>query len=136
MSNLPKTSVIDIAMGILENMDPRGNSLPDVTPSPKGNKIKEEVETFVPDVSDAEVSQQFIENLIEGTMNIPIKKTSKKVVVKEQNKQPSKKINEDKVNDLIQRLSSLLAEAKEMITEMTTVGMIGANTLGGKTKKN
>jgi len=135
MSNLPKTSVIDIAMGILENMDPRGNTLPDVTSSPKGRKIKEEVETFVPDVSDAEVSQQFIENLIEGTMNIPIKKTSKKVVVKEQNKQPSKKINEDKVNDLIQRLSSLLAEAKEMITEMTTVGMIGANTLGNKTKK-
>ena len=135
MSNLPKTSVIDIAMGILENMDPRGNTLPDVTSSPKGRKIKEEVETFVPDVSDAEVSQQFIENLIEGTMNIPIKKTSKKVVVKEQNKQPSKKINEDKVNDLIQRLSSLLAEAKEMITEMTTVGMIGAKTLGNKTKK-
>lgn len=134
MSNLPKTSVIDIAMGILENMDPRGNTLSE-TSIPSKAKQKEQVETFVPDVSDAEVSQQFIENLIEGTMNIPIQKSQKKVVVKEQKKLPSKKITEDKVNDLIHRLSSLLAEAKEMINEMTTVGMIGTSTLGGKTKK-
>lgn len=133
-SNYPKTSVIDIAMGVLNNMDP----LRDTAPAPvrSRNPIVESstVSDFVPDVTDADVSDDYIASILEGTMGVSVEKKSKKPI-KEQKKQPVKKINEEKVTDLIQRLSSLLAEAKEMINEMTTVGMIGGPRYGGKSKK-
>lgn len=135
MSKYPKSSVIDIAMGILENMDPKTAALP---PVEANHSIKESIKDpnvsdFVPDVTNTNVSDDYIANILEGTMGVTVERKFKKPI-KEQQKQPSKKITEDKVNDLISRLSSLLAEAKEMINEMTTVGMIGTN-LQGRSKK-
>lgn len=133
-SKYPNTSVIDIAMGVLSNMDPIRDSVAAPVRSSTPIAESKEVSDFVPDVTDTNVSDDYIASILEGTMGVSIEKKNKKPI-KEQQKKTSKKINEDKVNDLIQRLSSLLAEAKQMINEMTTVGMIGTNTLGGKSKK-
>lgn len=46
---------------------------------------------------------------------------------------------ENKISDLVRRLSDLLKEAKEVMSEMTTVGMIAPNqkfVLGKKVNKN
>ncbi len=122
-------------MGILENMDSGKDILTDA-PSPKVQMKDPNVSDFVPDVSDTNVSEDYITNILEGTMGVTVEK-KKKVSVKEQNKiQPKpSKLNEEKLTDLITRLSSLLAEAKQMLTEMTTVGMIGTNLQGKGFKK-
>lgn len=133
-SKYPKTSVIDIAMGVLSNMDPVKDSVAAPVRSSTPIAESKEVSDFVPDVTDTDVSDDYIASILEGTMGVPVERKAKKPI-KEQQKQPSKKINEEKVNDLIARLSSLLAEAKEMINEMTTVGMIGGPRYGGKSKK-
>lgn len=133
MSNYPKDSIIDIAMGILTNMDVRKDSID--LPSPTRRIVSEDkqVSDFVPDISDTTVGEDYITSILEGSMGVTVDDTKKKPI-KEIKKQPSKKINEERVTDLISRLSSLLAEARQMIDEMTTVGMIGSNTLGRKLK--
>lgn len=135
-SNYPKTSVIDIAMGVLNNMDPVKNTTP--TPVRNRHPISESntISDFVPDVTDTNVSDDYIRSILEGTMGVSVEK-KKKVAVKEQNKVQPKpaKLNEEKLTDLITRLSSLLAEAKQMLSEMTTVGMIGTNLSGKGSKK-
>ena len=135
MSKYPKTSIIDLAMGILENMDSGKDVLTDA-PAPRAQMKDPNVSDFVPDVSDASVSEDYITNILEGSMGITVEK-KKKVAVKEQNKIQLKpaKLNEEKLTDLITRLSSLLAEAKQMLNEMTTVGMIGTNLQGKGSKK-
>lgn len=135
MSKYPKMSIIDLAMGILENMDAGKDVLTD-SPASRTPVKDPNVSDFVPDVSDASVSEDYISNILEGTMGVTVEK-KKKVPVKEHNKLQSKpaKINEEKLTDLITRLSSLLAEAKQMLTEMTTVGMIGTNLQGKGFKK-
>lgn len=136
MSKYPKTSVVDIAMGILKNMDPKTSTI-DTTVNKTSirESVKDpNVSDFVPDIKDTNVSDDYISNILEGSMGIEIEKKSKKII-KENKQQKSKNINEDKVADLISRLSSLLAEAKEMINDMTTVGMIGTNLSNRKKTK-
>ena len=135
MSKYPKTSVIDLAMGILENMDAGKDVLPD-SPAPRKRIKDPNISDFVPDVTDTNVSEDYIANILEGTMGVTVER-KKKVPIKEQQKIQSKptKINEEKITDLITRLSSLLAEAKQMLNEMTTVGMIGTNLSGKSSKK-
>jgi len=135
MSKYPKTSVIDLAMGILENMDAGKDVLPD-SPAPRKRIKDPNISDFVPDVTDTNVSEDYIANILEGTMGVTVER-KKKVPIKEQQKIQSKptKINEEKITDLITRLSSLLAEAKQMLNEMTTVGMIGTNLSSKGSKK-
>jgi hypothetical protein len=135
MSKYPKTSVIDLAMGILENMDAGKDVLPD-SPAPRKRIKDPNISDFVPDVTDTNVSEDYIANILEGSMGVTVER-KKKVVIKEQKKLEPKptKINEEKITDLISRLSSLLAEAKQMLNEMTTVGMIGTNLSGKSSKK-
>ena len=130
----PKDSVIDIAMGILSNMDPRKDSIS--TPSKTRAPLVEEktVSDYVPDITDASVGDDYITSILEGSMGLTVENKKKKPI-KEIKKQPTTNINEEKVTDLISRLSSLLAEARQMIDEMTTVGMIGTR-LGRKPIKN
>jgi len=122
-------------MGILENMDSGKDTLID-SPAPRMPVRDPNVSDFVPDVSDTNVSEDYIANILEGSMGVTVER-KKKVPVKEQQKVQSKptKINEEKLTDLITRLSSLLAEAKQMLNEMTTVGMIGTNLQGKGSKK-
>lgn len=131
MSNHSKTSIIDIAMGILGNMDPNKNIISDL-PAPKKIKEEKQIENFVPDVSDTEVTEDYINHLLEGTMNVPSVKKTPKVQVKEVKKTESNKnINEEKLNSLVSRLSALLAEARDFlnqVTEGTTTGSGGVNT--------
>lgn len=140
MSKYPKTSVIDIAMGILENMDPKTSSLPLSEGSVAKKPFKDpNVSDFVPDVSHTDVTDDYISQIIEGSMGIPSPKNKQRSMAPKGNQIPIKEtkkhsVNEDEVKDLINRLSSLLSEAKQMIAEMTTVGMIGTN-LQGKSKK-
>lgn len=131
MSNYPKDSVIDIAMGIMSTMDPRKVSIN--TPSPVKRMVSEDkqVSDFVPDISDTTVGEDYITSILEGSMGVTVD-TTKKKPIKEIKKQPQTNLTEEKVNDLIFRLSSLLNEARQMIDEMTTVGMIGGPRLGRK----
>jgi hypothetical protein len=133
MSKYPSISVIDIAMGVLSNMDPKKDSVP---PSVDGGApIRESkkdpmVSDFVPDVSDTDVTDDYIQHILEGSMGVPaIPKKQKPQPVKETKKQP---VAEEKISDLINRLSSLLSEAKQVLSEMNTTGMNGTN-LSGKT---
>jgi len=131
MSTYPKTSIIDIAMGVLSNMDPKANSVP---PSVGGESpIRESrkdpmVSDFVPDVSNTKVTDDYIDQILEGTMGVASKKKQSQPA-KQVKKQP---VTEARITDIIQKLSSLLTEAKEVLSEMTTTGMIGTN-LSGKT---
>lgn len=129
MSNYPKSSIIDIAMGILGGMDPNKNIISDL-PAPKRIKEEKQIENFVPDVSDTEVTEDYINHLLEGTMNVPSVKKTAKVQVKEVKKaEPNKNINEEKLSNLVSRLSALLAEARDFLNQMNenTTGSIGTN---------
>ena len=137
MSEYPKTSIIDIAMGVLNNMNPKTDVISENTSPKIKNQLSDGFVTGeAPDVSDTTVTDDYITNILEGSMGVTVER-KKKVVIKEQNKTQPKptKINEGKITDLITRLSSLLAEAKQMLSEMTTVGMIGTNLSGKGSKK-
>lgn len=136
MSKYPKTSVIDIAMGILENMDAKKDIIQESSNFSTSIPVKDpNVSDFVPDVTDTQVTEEFIDYLLEGTMNIPVQKVSKQQKIKEVKKQqPSTNITEQKLTDLVDRLSKLLAEARQVLNEATTAGMLSVN-LSGKNKE-
>lgn len=136
MSKYPKTSVIDIAMGILENMDAKKDIIQESSNFSTSIPVKDpNVSDFVPDVTDTQVTEEFIDYLLEGTMNIPVQKVPKQQKIKEVKKQqPSTNITEQKLTDLVDRLSKLLAEARQVLNEATTAGMLSVN-LSGKNKE-
>lgn len=135
MSNYPKDSVIDIAMGIMSNMNARKDLIE--TEAPPRRQVSEEksIPNFVPDITDVKVGEDYITSILEGSMGVTVDNTRKKPI-KEIKKQSQTNLTEEKVNDLIFRLSSLLNEARQMIDEMTTVGMIGGPRMGRKVVKN
>lgn len=137
MSKYPKTSVVDIAMGILENMDPKKSSIQLEGTSNKivENKDRGVVSDHVPDITKTDVSDNYVDNILQESLGVKVNKkpesNTKKVTV------------ENKLNDLVNRLSSLLSEAKQVLKEMdmpltpaaTKVGSIGVK-LVGKNKKS
>lgn len=138
MSKYPKTSVIDIAMGILGNMDAKKDIIKESTNITPTAPVKDpNVSDFVPDVTDTQVTEEFIDYLLEGTMNIPVQKVPKQQKIKEVKKQqPSANLTEQKLSDLVDKLSKLLAEARQVLNEATTAGMISANLSGKNGKQN
>lgn len=103
---------MDIAMGVLEDMGTPGVSIPSKQSLPS-----------VPDISNVKVSDDYISLIIEGSS--PESKLEAPTKIEEVS-------NEDKVRDLVYRLSALLNEAKTLLTEMTTTGMLGTKTVKDK----
>lgn len=124
----PQESVIDIAMSVMSDMATKPSSTriaESIKGSPKG------VKDYVPDIRAIDdVPEDFISLIIDG--KAPTKKANR-VVVEEA--RVELEVNyEDKVQSLITRLSDLLKEAKEVLTEMTgsptMVGHLGINMAG------
>lgn len=96
----------------------------------------------LPDISKVNVPNDFRAKLIESSLSKTKKKVVEPTVVVEEEKidEETKILQlEEKIGNLISSLTSLLKEAKEVINEVTTVGMIGTNnkfTFKGKGKKN
>jgi len=102
----PDISVSEFATDILKSMSGDPKSLrPALKESSKS--------ADVPDVSNIEVSHDYVALVTEG----------KKI-----NKKPNqiKESAEDRLENLVGKLSSLIAEAKGIILEMTEVGNLGA----------
>jgi len=118
--DLPDISVADFATQLLEGGEIR-NDLQSETAA-VGNDTLKEFNSLPesPDISDVEVPMDFV-NSITGV------KSSLKPLTETTNKQTNL---EDKAKNIISQLSNLLTEAKEVINEMTTVGMIGVNMAG------
>ena len=124
--NFPDISVGDFAMDILKNMakDPTKA----LKPALKESTIQS---ANAPDVSQIEVSQDFVSLITEGKK--PVKATNKLVEAES---------TEDKLESLVSRLSSLLTEARQLIENIspgcTMVGNIGVNMAGPSksSKKN
>jgi hypothetical protein len=119
----PDISVGDFATDILKSMakDPNG-----LKPALKESTLQA---AGAPDVSKFQVTDDFVSLVTEG------KKLVKKAVP-----QPIKETTENKLASLVERLSSLVSEAKSLMEEMspgaTTTGNIGVNMAGkGKAKK-
>lgn len=116
--NLPDISISDFAMDILNDM--AKNPSKALKPALKESTVES---INVPDISNIEVSDDFVSLVTEGKK--PKLKTQPKKVV--ENKQ-------EKLEELVNKLSGLLGEARELIQEMTSVGNIGVNTMGRATK--
>jgi hypothetical protein len=116
----PDISVGDFAADILKSMakDPNG-----LKPALKESTLQA---AGAPDVSKFQVTDDFVSLVTEG------KKPVKKAVP-----QPIKETTENKLASLVERLSSLVSEAKSLMEEMspaaTTTGNIGVN-MAGKSK--
>lgn len=121
--NLPDISIGDFAMDMLKTMAKDPNSL---KPALKESTLQS---ANVPDISNIVVSKDYIELVTEGKKQQPKKEIKQ---IKEESK-------ENKLEILVEKLSSLLVEAKQIIKEMspgtTTTGNIGVNTASKKTKK-
>jgi len=121
--NLPDISIGDFAMDMLKSMAKDPNSL---KPAFKESTLQS---ANVPDISNITVSKDYIELITEGKKQLP----------KPEIKQIKEESNENKLEVLVQKLSSLLVEAKQIIKEMspgaTTTGNIGVNTASKKSKK-
>jgi hypothetical protein len=75
------------------------------------------------------------DNLVESIVNFATKKAPEPVVVEEE-RVDEEELVQDRLSDLVRRLSALLKEAKEFVSEMTTTGMIGVGPMkGNKIKK-
>jgi hypothetical protein len=118
-NNLPDISISDFAMDIISDM--AKNPAKALKPALKESTVES---LNVPDISNVEVSQDFVSLVTEGKKP-SVKQQPKNIV---ENKQ-------EKLEDLVNKLSSLLGEARELIQEMTSVGSIGVNTMGRATNK-
>lgn len=104
----PDVSVGDFAVDILKSMSGDPKSL---RPALKESSKPADV----PDISDIEVSQDYVSLVTEGKKI----KSNKKVI---------KESTENRLGNLVERLSSLISEAKGIIQELTSTGNIGAPT--------
>lgn len=117
----PDISVGDFATDILKSMakDPNG-----LKPALKESTLQS---AGAPDVSNFKVTDEFVSLVTEG------KKPVKKVV-----QQPIRETTENKLTSLVERLASLVSEAKSIMEEIsagaTTTGNIGVN-MASKTKR-
>lgn len=136
MSQYPKTSVIDIAMGVLSNMDPNKVSVPpsvDQAAPIRETKKDPMISDFVPDVSDTQVTDNYIASILEGAMGVPAKE-HKSVKEIKQSKQIESK--EQKLASLVERLNLLIKEAKQILSEeaMTPAAVTSGKLAGPKGK--
>lgn len=117
----PDISVGDFAMDLLKSMAKDPNSL---KPALKESTLQA---ANAPDVSKIQVSDDFVSLVTEGKK--PVKKSIP---------QPIKETTEVKLTSLVERLSSLISEARSIMEEMspgaTTCGNIGVN-MASKNKK-
>lgn len=118
---LPNISVGDFAMDILKSMakDPNG-----LKPALKESTVQS---AGAPDVSKVQVSDDFVTLVTEGKK--PVKTTQR----------PIRETTESKLTSLVERLSSLVTEAKLIMEEIsagaTTTGNIGVN-MASRSKPN
>ena len=124
----PKESVIDIAMSVISDMATK----PSAHRMIEGNKSAPKTKDYVPDIRVVDdVPEDFISLIIDGKAPEKKKKT---ISIQEQKAEEIEPNYEDKVQSLISRLSDLLKEAKEVLTEMTgsptMVGHLGVNMAG------
>ena len=118
---LPDISVGDFAMDLLKDMakDPNG-----LKPALKESTLEA---ANAPDVSRVNVPDDFVALVTEGKK--PARKTIK--VIKES--------SEDRLTNIISKLSALLVEARQLVEELspgaTTVGNLGVNMAGPSKKK-
>ena len=127
MSNqkFPDISVGDFAMDILNDMakDP----VKSLKPALKESTVQS---SNAPDISRITVSQDFVSLVTEGKKPAP--KTAQKIVQIKESK-------EDRINNLVDKLSKLLIEAKQLIQELspgsTTVGNGGGPPIISKLRK-
>lgn len=136
MSNYPKTSIIDIAMGVLSNMDGTEDVIQEQAPPRKSVEevFKESTSAAVPDIKDMEVPDDYVSYILEGgsissQRKQRLEKQSKPI------KESKQSLNEAKMSDLVVRLSQLISEAKTLIQEMTSCGTIGTNQMPSKKKR-
>ena len=122
-TDLPNVSVGDFAAQLLEGGGIRNDLQSESTavanePLREFNNLPES-----PDISDVEVPMDFV-NSITGVKSPP---KARKALIET----ATRKTNlEDKAKNIISQLSNLLTEAKEVINEMTTCGMISVNMAG------
>lgn len=136
MSQYPKTSVIDIAMGVLSNMDPKKVSVPppvDAATPIRESKKDPMVSDFVPDVSDTQVTDNYIASILEGAMGVPAKATK---TIKETKVTKQVESKEEKLANLVERLNLLIKEAKQILSEeaMTPAAVTTGKIAGPKGK--
>jgi hypothetical protein len=121
-NKFPDISVGNFAMDILKDM--AKNPSESLKPALKESTTQS---LNAPDISKIKVSNDYV------SMVLGEKKQAPRKVQKIQES------TEDRLENLIGRLSSLMTEAKQLLSEMspgtTTVGNVGTNTLG-KAKKN
>jgi hypothetical protein len=117
----PDISVGDFATDILKSMAKDPNCL---KPALKESTVQS---AGAPDVSKVRVSDDFVALVTEGK-----KPVSKPV-------QPIRETTENKLNSLVERLSSLITEARSIMEEIscgtTSTGNIGVNMAGKKKAK-
>ena len=122
-TDLPDISVADFATQLLEGGGVR-NDLQSESAAIANEPLKEFNNLpESPDISDVEVPMDFV-NSITGVKSPP---KARKALIET----ATRKTNlEDKAKNIISQLSNLLTEAKEVINEMTTCGMISVNMAG------
>ena len=122
-TDLPDISVADFATQLLESGGVR-NDLQSESAAVGNNTLKEFNNLpESPDISDVEVPMDFV-NSITGVKSPP---KAREALIET----ATRKTNlEDKAKNIISQLSNLLTEAKEVINEMTTCGMISVNMAG------
>ena len=136
MSNYPKTSIIDIAMGVLSNMNGTEDVIQEQAPPRKSVEevFKESTSAAVPDIKDMEVPDDYVSYILEGgsissQRKQRLEKQSKPI------KESKQSLNEAKMSDLVVRLSQLISEAKTLIQEMSSCGTIGTNQMPSKKRR-
>jgi len=119
----PDISVGDFAMDLLKSMakDPNG-----LKPALKESTIQS---AGAPDVSKFQVTDDFVKLVTEGKK--PVTKSTK---------QPIRETTENKLTSLVERLASLVSEAKSIMEEIsagaTTTGNLGVNMAGKTSRKS
>ena len=103
-----------LAEQILQGMV-RGDEKP--IPSPTPNKIRS-----VPNLKNIEVPEHLVESIVNFA------KGNKEEVIQDSPVELNEEVVvQNKMSDLVQRLSSLLKEAKQFINELNSTGMIGGS---------
>jgi hypothetical protein len=108
-----------------------GDTKPPTTQSPSTQTVQEfsRKVTSGPNLKNIKIS----DNLVESIVNFATKKTPESIV--EEERVDEEELVQDRLSDLVNRLTALLKEAKEFVTEMTTTGMIGVGPMKSKKKK-
>jgi MoxR-like ATPase len=81
------------------------------------------------DIKDVVVPDSFVNSILSfSTALNEAKATEEPQAVKPLKKVDETEVLQKKVNSIVERLKSILAEAREVLTELTSTGMIGCGT--------